>query len=223
MSDEKTTGETGEPTQENVTNQDAPQTYDEATVQRLIAEAKQEGKTESWRHWQSLADKAVSSVAAEKANLQKQLDELKARQLEGMTPEQRQAAMLEAIYERLQTGGGQATAPIPATPPPDSTSGPQDDSAAAIKQQVSDVLKEMGVDPAKVDWAEDTSGAEAMKRFIKSIASQAGQPPTEAPKPQDKEENQADTSKPGAAPVDPLQQDPMALLRKGYGTRVQGA
>lgn len=151
--------------------------YTEDEVKKLLAESEKKGQATAWKHWQSIHDKALSAekakTAQEKELLLKELNDLKQKQLESLTPEERQRVLLEEIYKRMESGSNKPSRT-------ETLESPQDEeyvsegtvNTETIRAEVGAVLKEMNVDPDKVDWGEGTTGMEAMKRFLKSIVTQ---------------------------------------------------
>ena len=220
MSDEDKTG--GTPETEEKGGED--KVYTEADVQTLVGKAKEDGKTESWRHFQSESDKKISvaktQFEAESKVTGEKLAELQRARLDGMSPEERNQAMMETVYERLTS---------PAVPEkstadkPNSTEdapGPGSDSGtmAQARDEVGAALKEMGIDAEKVDWAEGVGGPEAMKRFLKSIVDQNSDKTKNdlEKEEEEKEANRTDGSRSAAGGgFDFLKGDPSELILQG--------
>lgn len=209
-----------------------PKTYTEEEVTAIRADVVKETTTAVYRDAQSRADKAISIKVAEieqtsgtdRKRLEGELEEFRKTRFASMTTEERNAYMVEELYNR-GTGTATATDSPPADGgkgkagtddvPPASGQGDAPAAAAvAMKVKVGETLKEMGLDPEKVDWADgETDPTKAMTRFIGSIAKlQSGQDPNET-------ENGGDdidlSRSAGAGVGDITKINPVDLIRRG--------
>lgn len=201
----------------------APKTYTETEVQDLIGKATKEGETKSYRHWQSIADKVVAAEKTRNQALATELQGLKDKAFETLSPEDR----TKAIWEEIKAGkaapaGGEQSKDSPGDKGAQDAGAGSDDQVAVIRGSINEALKDAGVDPAKVDWADDASGPEAMKRFLKSIVTQLK--PAETPKGAVTEASRVDTSRSagGAVTVDLKSIDPTALITSGLSKPWKG-
>lgn len=173
-------------------------TYTEEEVQELLKGARQEGETKAYRHWQSVADKLVAAERANNQKLAEELQQLKNRMFEGLSPEDK----VKAVWEEINRGSV-------ANEPSNDEEPPQD--VGDLRESINNTLKELGIDPSKVDWADDADGPTAMKRFIGSIIKQL-QPVAS----QKHEGSRVDTSRSvGGNIVDLKTFDSMAAIRRG--------
>lgn len=213
MSDETKTGTPSAAEGQDKSAQD--KSFTEAEVQTRIAEALKEGETKAYRHWQAINDKVVAAERTKNAGLAKELDELKGKQFESLSPDEQTKAMLRDIHQAVNKPREDTQGDTQKKSTSDDTQGGGDDVVAAVRTSIGEALKEAGLDPAKVDWAEDTSGPEALKRFLKSVVTQVKPAADKKPSEEETEVNRVDTSKGGGHVVDLRTIDPMALVRAG--------
>ncbi len=223
-------GDGGTPNTEEKGGED--KVYTEVDVQALVAAAKKEGQTETWQHWQSEADKKVSAARTQFETESKATGEelagLKKARLDALTPEERSQAMLETVYERLTSPAVKET---PADKPniPDNTLSPGSDSETVTQArgEVGAVLKDMGIDLDKVDWADGVQGPDAMKRFLASVVAQVSDK-TKTDLEKEEEEKEASrtesSGKGGSGGFDYMKGDPVDLIKSGVklGERIRG-
>lgn len=230
--------------QQQQSGEETPKTYTKEELDAAIAdakaEAKREGESNAFRHWQSVHDKqmaeATKSLQEQNAALQADLAAREKAAMDAMSPEDRQRAIMEKMWEKMnqpQDGAKSASPQGQSQTPPKDQGQPQyqePDVAAAQKQvreSVGAILKsDFGIDPTKVDWAEDTSGPEAMRRFLKSVREQMGGEGAKKPegegKDGDDDVNRVSTSHGSTAAPDVKDIDPGSLIRSGYGKVVRG-
>lgn len=187
MSDENSQGGTTE--QQNTESK----TYTEADVQRMVQEAtengRKDGQTEAHKHFQSVTDKSISALRKEHseqlAGRDNTIAELRKAQLATMSPEERLQATLDDMAAKLSGQGVRDTSDKsqvgngPESGSADLSQGDQSDEAAAkqiaeIRGQVEKHLADTyGIDASKINWADDSQGAEAVQKFVDSVMSQA--------------------------------------------------
>lgn len=174
------------------------QEYTKESVEKMIQEAaekaRKEGETQAHQHWQGIADKKISEVnkiAEERlSKYEEELSTYRKQRFETMTPEEQQAAMIKELYERNTKEGEKTSSEGKSQDTDTKPAGFDEDPRVAARKQITPVLEELGLDVSKVDWADDTQGPEAMKRFVQSIVAQ--QKPAEETKTQTEEEKEAE-------------------------------
>lgn len=208
-------------------------TFTQVEMDAALAGAREEGtkagRTEAHTHWQSVGDKAINQLTKEfdgrlgQAN--ETITELRKAQLDTMTPEDRSAALMQQVLERID-GKGANDASTKSSPFDQSVDSQrdkpsaQDQQAAELAQQRKtmgdNLAAKFGIDASKLDWAEGKDGTAAMDVFMESFAGlvkEAGN--TEKPK---EDPNKVDTAnQPGGSVFDLNTADPKDLIRAGAG------
>ena len=198
------TGVAPEPEQKNI----------EAEFQKRIEDAEKRGRevgrTESYRHFQSIADKQIAEV---KEQAKKEvISEMKREQLKSLDPDERYKAMVEEVYNKMFEGT--TTVPEKLVTPSPETNVSVDDGVEEARKKISATLEKRGVDTSKINWGDGLDPGEAIGVFIDSITSQKRET-----KPQ--EEPLMDTSRSASGVMDILKADPVDIIRRGAG-RVRG-
>lgn len=212
--------------EDNQSSNDDPKTYTQEEVDTLKEAASKEGQTTAFKHWQGVADKAIAATSkteAEKlSSVSKELEDMKAKALEGMTPEDRNTAMIEEMHRKMNA---------PVTPKETSTPKPNqegnldsgDDEAKKRNQAILDAAKEAGVDPTKINLAMDMSGPEALTAFIKSIKdASSGTEKEEEKEEEEDDSNRTSKSGPTSGGGDMMKLDPLAIMREAPQERIRG-
>ena len=185
---------------------DKPETYSAEDVKKLVGEAAataaKEADTKAYRRFQSDLDKATAA----NSNAEKEIADLKKKQIEALPEDERLKAMIEELYKRTN-------AP-PSTPkdddgdkPTDSTDKPSDDPQEQAQTKLKEVAKKLGLDPDKLDFNDP-------EKFFKGIIEQT--------KAGDKEEDdeKEDAVDGGSGSVGSMKDltkvDPLELMKKGY-------
>jgi len=139
-------------------------TYTEDQMKELVAAAAKAGATDVWNKFQSQADRQVAQVKkdaeTETERLRRERDDFEQRLLTGMSSEERQEYLLKRVLER-QNAPAVTPSQTPSQAPTDSS-----DQAAVAKEQIASALREVGIDPDKVDWND-------LPNFAKSVVAQA--------------------------------------------------
>lgn len=195
----------------------------EAAIQAAREEGKKEGQSEAHKHWQSVADKQIAAVReaaqGKLSEYEKHITELRQAQMETMTPEERNQALLKEVLDRLdrKESGPEQTETFSGSQTADFDSQEKTDPRTEAQNQIAPVLKEMGVDLTKVDWGTDAPGVEGMRRFLKSLADQWKTPPHEHSESEEEQEaNRVDSSRrTGSNQFDILKADPLDLISAG--------
>ncbi|KKN77071.1 hypothetical protein LCGC14_0364100 [marine sediment metagenome] len=203
-----------------------PKTFSEDQVAELVAVGKKEGASESWRHFQSEADKQISAAKNEgstrEAELAKTIDTMKAAQIETLPVEERTRAMVEELYK--DRGGVKSSSPAPDSKATNDSPGVSNEEAEKqVRETIGNHLKEMGLDPSKVNWGTSLDGNENLKALLGSIVDQAkaGQSSAgdDANKDDDKSgksgQNNVDTSRGAGTSRDITQMKPIDLMTSG--------
>ncbi len=197
-------------------------TYSEAEVTALRESAKKEGQTESWRHFQSEADKQIAKARSEagtrETELTGQINTLKSSHLESLPAEERRNAMVEELYkERFEskpasgTPGAQVQTPDPEPDPAQ--------YAAEMQGQIKVALKDLGIDPDKVDWGEGKSPGDSLKTFLGSVLAQSKFSESKDPAPKN---NQVDTARGAGDSLDLTKVDPKELITRNAWVPIRG-
>lgn len=158
-----------------------PKTYSEEEVATLKEEAKKEGASGSWSHFQSEADKQIAAFknegSAREAELTKTINSMKATQIETLPVEERTRAMVEELYKD-RVGASQSSAPAPDSKATnDASEVSTEDYSKQMQKNIGSALTDMGLDPDKINWGEGQDGQAALKTFLGSVVDQvkAGQ------------------------------------------------
>lgn len=198
--------------------QEEPKSYSESDLKSLLEKAKadgqKEGQSEAHKHWQSVSDKHIADLETKyKGKLseyEKSVEELRQEKLKAMTPEERQATMLEAVYNKVfSTEPKNSDKPDTASP----ADAPADDFGKPDNAQaeIGSILKEMGLDDSKVNWKTGN-----MKEFLGSIVEQVkGSAKTEDTTEDDTEANRVSTSRTVSGVVDITKVNPFDLIKQG--------
>ncbi len=229
MPDDIQTGGTDEDGGEE--DKDSPQTYTKEELEKAVADAKdtatKETNQKAWSHWQGIADTKIAEASKTSEEREAALrTELTAREktaMEAMTPEDRSAVMLQKVYDKMAQSGVSTSAQDHKEPAPAPSTGSEPDAQAieaqqaAVRVSVGAILKEeYGIDPAKVDWAEDKSGPEAMKQFLASVIA-LRDAKAKGDETEDDDSDRTDQSVGTKGATDILKQDPGDLIRSGFG------
>ena len=142
----------------------------DADVAVKVEEARKEGQTESWKHFQSEADKQIATERTKNTGLEKQIQELKRTQIDNLPEDERNTAMLKEVYNRLHEESGKEGEVKPQTQPEPTL--PASDSAQRTESRtaMSKLLEAEGFDSTKIDWGDGADTPEdSVKRFFTSI------------------------------------------------------
>ncbi len=205
-------------------------TFTQAEMDAALTEAKasgnKEGQTAAHAHWQSVGDKAISGLRNELGESLNQANstiaDLRKAQLDTMNPEDRSAAMMQQLMEKMDGKGANNASDKPnpftqtAESQQDKVSG-QDQQAAGLAQQRAEMGKSLsdkfGIDATKLDWADGETGTVAMEKFMESFATAIKSVSTGKP---DEDPNPVDTkNQPGGDAFDLNTSDPGDLIRSG--------
>lgn len=178
-----------------------PKTYSEDEMAAAVAAAKKEGASESYGHFQSIADKRIAEAENRNVELTKTISDMKEEHLKTLSPEDRRDAMIEELYKERH--GVQ-----PSSQPPDKSTVNDAPPAASgntedeMRKTIGTALESMGLDPSKVSWGDGKDSQADLKIFLGSVVDQvkAGQSDdkgSEGDKNQEKPggENNVDTSR----------------------------
>lgn len=207
-----------------------PKTYSQEDLDKLIEETKKQAASEGYRLGQSHKDKEIAEMKRQwgetETQYEKRLAEREKQDFDKMSPEEQDRYMVRKVYEKMYGSGENSSDSKTDSSPTNRTddgrvSDPgDDDSQSQVKETVNSVIKEMGLDPAKLDWGEDAKDpADALKRFVKSIASQ--QNASQGNEKQDADDDDTEASRvsrsrSSAATKDIKDVDPLELIREGY-------
>ena len=203
-------------------------TFTQEDVDKQVEAAKKEGQTESYRHWQGMADKAIAATreeeSAKSSKLADELGKLKADTLAKMEPDDRRNTMIEEMYANRNQ-------PVPAKI---ESTGKDDQSSAEEKQakeaqdalnaSIKQSLKDAGIDPDKVDMADNLQGPEALKKFFKSIkevANAKSEGDEKEPEEDDDSNSQSSSSSSGKT-LDVTKVDPLDIMREAPREIIRG-
>lgn len=205
-----------------------PKTYSEEEMTAAITGAKKEGASDSYSHFQSVADKQVadakSTGSARESELTETIRTLKAAHLETLSPEERQTAMIEELYK--DRVGDKPSAPAPDSPAAKdapAASGNEDD----MRKAIGTALESYGLDPGKVNWGDGKNGAADLKSFIGSVVDQVKAEKGGDEKDDDsddgkKSENNVDITRGAGKATDVTQVDPLELVTSDKWEPVRG-
>ncbi len=152
-----------------------PKTYSEDEVKVLVEAAGKEGSTKSWNHFQGVADKQIAQAKSEgtvrEAELTSTINTMKAAHIESLPEDQRTAAMVEELYK--DRAGAISSAPAPDSKATVKESSVSDgDYEKQMRATIGTNLKELGLDPDKVDWGDGKDSSESLKTFLASVVAQ---------------------------------------------------
>lgn len=195
--------------------------YTKEELDTLILGAQKEAVTKTWGEMQSRSDKAIQAAKTETTTAQQQLTNLKRANIDALPPEQKQAAMLEEVYAKMNAAPEvkpQDGAPDPQTQTqgdpstfqqtPTAPSNTQDKAREAVGK----ILQEKGLDPSKIEYGDGKDEANDLRTFIDSVMKQVK--PEQDDPPQNK--NTYDNSRGTGGSVDILKVDPVELMKRGY-------
>ncbi len=210
-----------------------PTTFSQEDVDKQVEAAKKEGQTDAYRHWQGVADKAIAATreeeSAKSSTLSAELSKLKADALEKMEPADRQNAMIEELY-------ADRNKPAPAA----TKSTSKDDQASAeektakeaqdtVNESIKTAMKAAGIDPDKVDMADNLQGPEALEKFFKSVKAAAGtgaksdgDDDGEESEEEDDDSNRQSSSASSGKTVDVITTDPLDIMREAPREIIRG-
>ena len=212
-----------------------PKSYSEDEVKALTEAANKKGASESWSHFQGVADKQINEAKNEggvrEAELTKTIEAMKAEHISSLPEEQRTAAMVEELYK--DRAGAKTSAPAPDSKPtvkePDAG-----DYEKQMRETIGGHLKEQGLDLDKINWGDGKNGDESLKTFLGSVVEQAkaqakaeqssdGDSKTkDDPDETKKGENNVDTSRGVGNTQDVLTTSPIALATSQKWEPIRG-
>jgi len=209
-----------------------PKTYSEEEMATAIAGAKKEGATESYTHFQSVADKEIAkertSRGVRESELTKTIETLKADVISNLPESERLGAMVEEMYKDRH--GEKSSSQ---EPDKESTKDQEFDQAGYAKEMqeaIGTALEGLGLDPKKVNWGDGQNSADAMKTFLASVVDQA-KDSKDDPDPDGKNDdkggdkkgsNNVDTSRGAGNAHDILQTDPKELITSEKWEPIRG-
>lgn len=197
--------------------------YTEDQINALVQAGQKEAVTKTWGDMQSKADKAIQVAKTETTTALQQLTDLKRANIEALPPEQKQAAMLEDVYQRMNS----APDAKPQDGVTDSQSQTQGDaptfqqtptvpSDAQVKAQeaAGKILQEKGLDPSKINYGDGKDGDADFSAFVDSVLAQV----RSSSEQDDSARNKTtyDNSRGAGGAVDILTVDPVELMKRGY-------
>ena len=213
-------------------NTDA-KSYSEDEVKALTEAANKKGASESWSHFQGVADKQINEAKNEggvrEAELTKTIEAMKADHISSLPEDQRTAAMVEELYK--DRVGAKTSAPAPDSKATNKESGANEDYEKAMRETIGGHLKGMGLDPDKINWGEGKTGDESLKTFLASVVEQvkAGQgtgnddnKTKDDPGDTKKSENNVDTSRGAGNISDIFTVEPLALVTSQKWEPIRG-
>ena len=221
------------------TDKQEDKTFTQAEVDTMLATAKadgaKEGQTAAHSHFQSVTDKAVNKMRSEYEGKLTQansaLGELQKARLEGMTPDERSAAMFEEIMGKMSGNGANNASDKSSTL--DQNTRTQTDSNQAevqraaqqaeitqLRTKMGDALKDKyGIDPSKINWGDGLDDSAAMDVFMASTLDQVKAMTTAQGSDSDDPNQVNIQNSTGAKPVfDHKTADVSELIRSGAGT-----
>ncbi len=208
-----------------------PKTYSEEEMAAAIDGAKKEGATESYTHFQSVADKEISKArnesVAHSSELTKTIETLKADAISNLPESERMGAMVEELYKERHGEQSSSQSPDSKTTKDDSKfdqAGYQED----MQKSIGTAIESLGLDPKKLDWGTGQSGTDAMKTFLSSVVLQVkNQGKDDDAKDDDKDgdkkgDNKVDTSRGAGNVKDILEIDPKELITSDKWEPIRG-
>lgn len=193
--------------------------YTPEQLDALVLEKQKEAVTKTWSEMQSRSDKAIQAAKTETTTAQQQLTDLKRANIEALPPEQKQAAMLEEVYAKMNAAPevkSQDVATDPQTQTQDDPSTfqqnqtPTSDVQDKAREAVGKILQEKGLDPSKIQYGDGKNEANDLRTFIDSVMKQV------KPEQDDPPLNTYDNSRGTGGSVDILNVDPVELMKRGY-------
>ncbi len=213
---------------------DEPKTFTQEEVDAIRIEGKAEGKSESHSHFQSVFDREVAKMRTESVkdtdSLNASIREMRAANLAALPEGERNSAMIKDMYEDYLK-------PAPVSTVLDKSDMPgapsQGDSQDAMQASINASLKELGMDPSKIEWGNSEDGNANMKTFLGSVITLAkgdGKAPSDNPedKPEDKtgegseSQKHIDISRGAGSATDYLKSDPQALVASEEWKPIRG-
>ena len=209
-----------------------PKSYSEDEVKALVDAANKKGASESWGHFQGVADKQIAEAknvgSAREAELTSTINSMKADHISSLPEEQRTAAMVEELYKDRQGAKSSSTAPDSKATVKESEA-LNGDYEKQMRETIGGHLKGMGLDPDKINWGEGKTGDESLKTFLASVvdqvkAGQSGDGDTKTKEDPDtkKSENNVDTSRGAGKSVDINQVSPLELVASQKWEPIRG-
>lgn len=207
----------------------APETYTKEQVEQAVAQAQQQ----AWSHFQSVKDKEVNEVKSKAEQAVKAYQDMVQQQeqqkLESMSPEEKAAYFAQKTYEATLNGGSQSHNPSDGASSASAAGAMSNSQEGAAQGQVgvagqpfdviNNAVKELGLDPTKVDFSGGLQG------FLKSVVAQASAS-AKSPEEQAKENNQKVESERQENPVTPANGGPSGgpdLLKMSPADAIRGA
>lgn len=192
---------------------DTPKTFTQdefdAAVKDADEKATAKATSDSYRKHQSAIDTAKAS--SDKA--EEELNKVKREAIKNLPEAERQAAMLEDVFEKLNNPAPKAGAkgeddlkPAPVVDSPES-------AQAEAQKKLREIAKAKGLDPDKLDFSDP-------EKFIDGIKEQLKESETE----EDEDDDPIDTTTGSVGGKSTsreamLKADPKALMRQGYKDR----
>jgi len=197
--------------------------YTQEAIDALVLEKQKEAVTKTWGDMQSRADKAISAATTETKTAKQQLADLKRSTIEALPPEQKQAAMLEEVYAKMnaapevkpQDGASDSQTQ---TQGQSSTFQPSDtapsDAQAKAQEAVGKRLQEKGLDPSKINFGDGKDADADLNTFVDSMYAQVKSSLEQGDS--TKEKQNYDNSRGTGTAGDLLTADPVELMKRGY-------
>ena len=180
-----------------------PKTYSEDEMTEAISKSEKEGAAKSWSHFQSIADKEIAKERAEhgtrESELTKTIDTMKADAIGNLPESERLGAMVEELYKDRH--GEKSSSPAPDSKSTSDTEVDQASYAKEMQEQIGGALKELGLDPTKVNWGDGKDGKESLKTFLGSVVEQVRGQDKDSADDDEKDEKSGD-AKSGESKVD---------------------
>ncbi len=224
MSD--TDNDTGEEKNEEST------TFTQEDVDKLVEAGKKEGQTESYRHWQGMADKAIAATreeeSAKSSDLAEEVKKLKSDALGKMEPDDRRNAMIEEMYEDRNKPAPVKTESTSKADQSSTEEKTAKEAQDAVNVSIKTAMRAAGIDPEKVDMADNLQGPEALEKFFKSVK-EAASTGTKSEEDSDGEKSEEDddsnsqsSSSSSGKTLDVTKVDPLDIMREAPREIIRG-
>ncbi len=205
-----------------------PKTYSEEEMATAIEGAKKAGATDSHSHWQSIADKAIATAKADgtarESELTNTIETMRTAHIESLPESERQSAMIEELYkdrhEEKPSGPAPESKTIIEEPAFDEPKYAKD-----MQDQIGVVLKDLGLDPSKINWGDGKDSQETLKTFLTDVVEQAQGQSKEDPDVDDDKprgDNKVDMSRGAGNVSDIYTVDPKELVSQDKWEPIRG-
>ena len=197
-------------------------TFSQEEYDAAIATATKTGATESYTHFQGVADRQIAEAknagVARESELMKSIETMKSEAISHLPEGEQLGAMVKELYKDRE--GAKSSSPAPDSKLTDKPDVSAADQEKAMRDTIGGHLKEFGVDASKISWGDGKSGDDALKVFLGSLVDEVkansgtkdDNSKSDDSKNESKGENNVDTSRGAGSHTDINSISPQSLM-----------